>query len=47
ICTPSDIIVYPDADHGFHADYRPTYNKKDADDGWKKLQEWFKQHGAA
>ncbi len=45
--TPSDIIVYPDADHGFHADYRPTYNKKDADDGWKKLQEWFKQHGAA
>jgi carboxymethylenebutenolidase len=44
---PSEIHVYPEAQHGFHADYRPTYNKADAEDGWKRLQEWFKKHGAA
>ena len=43
----SDIIVYPDADHGFHADYRPTYNKDASEDAWKKLLVWFKKHGAA
>jgi carboxymethylenebutenolidase len=43
----SEIIVYPDADHGFHADYRPSYNKEAATDGWQKLQAWFKKHGAA
>lgn len=43
----SEIIVYPEADHGFHADYRPTYNKEAAQDGWRRLQEWFKKHGAA
>jgi carboxymethylenebutenolidase len=42
-----DIIVYPDADHGFIADYRPSYNKEAAEDGWKRLQEWFKKYGAA
>lgn len=43
---PSQIIVYPDAQHGFHADYRPSYGEADAKDGWSKLQAWFKQHGA-
>ncbi len=43
----SDIIVYPDAQHGFHADYRPSYKKDDAQDGWQRLQAWFKKHGAA
>ena len=43
----SEIHVYPDADHGFHADYRPTYNEAAAKDGWSRLQAWFKQHGAA
>jgi carboxymethylenebutenolidase len=41
----SQIHVYPDAPHAFHADYRPTYRKEAADDGWMKLQTWFKQHG--
>jgi carboxymethylenebutenolidase len=41
----SDIVVYPDADHGFNADYRPTYNKQAADDGWKRLRDWFKANG--
>jgi len=43
----SEIVVYPNAEHGFHADYRPSYNKTDAEDGWRRLQEWFKKHGAA
>ena len=45
--TPSEIIVYPATPHGFHADYRPSYRKEQAQDGWKRLQEWFKKHGAA
>lgn len=43
---PGEIAVYPEADHGFHADYRPTYNEAAAKDGWQKLQAWFKKHGA-
>jgi carboxymethylenebutenolidase len=43
--SPSEIIVYPDAPHGFHADYRPSYRQADAEDGWEKLQAWFKQYG--
>lgn len=43
----SEIILYPDMPHGFHADYRPTYRKEAAEDGWKKLLAWFKKNGAA
>ncbi|MFL6334070.1 MAG: dienelactone hydrolase family protein [Pyrinomonadaceae bacterium] len=42
----SEIIVYPEAGHGFHADYRPSYNKEAATDGWQRLQAWFKKYGA-
>ncbi len=42
-----DIVVYPDAPHGFHADYRPSYRKADAENGWARMQAWFKQHGVA
>lgn len=42
-----DIVIYPDTPHAFHADYRPTYRKGPAEDGWKRLQEWFKKHGVA
>jgi len=42
----SEIIVYPNAKHGFHADYRDSYNKESSDEAWKKLQEWFKKNGA-
>ena len=41
-----DIVVYPDAPHGFHADYRPSYRAADAQDGWNRLQAWFKTYGA-
>jgi len=43
----STIVVYPDADHAFHADYRPTYNPEAARDGWTRALDWFKQHGVA
>jgi carboxymethylenebutenolidase len=45
--SPSQIVLYPDTPHGFHADYRPSYRKEQAQDGWKRLQEWFKKYGAA
>lgn len=37
----SQIHVYDDAGHAFHADYRPTYRKAAAEDGWRRLQAWF------
>lgn len=43
----SEIVVYPEAGHGFNADYRPGYNKAAAEDGWKKMLAWFRQHGVA
>lgn len=42
-----EIVVYPDAQHGFNADYRPSYNKAAAEDGWKRMLAWFKANGAA
>ena len=42
---PSEIVVYPDAPHGFHADYRPSYRQDAAEDGWRKLQAWFQKYG--
>jgi carboxymethylenebutenolidase len=43
--SPSEIVLYPDTPHGFYADYRPSYRKEQAQDGWQRLQEWFKQYG--
>ena len=43
----SEIHLYPDTPHAFHADYRPTYRKAQADDGWKRAVEWFKKNGVA
>ncbi|MEW5848434.1 MAG: dienelactone hydrolase family protein [Myxococcota bacterium] len=41
----SEIKLYPDAPHGFFADYRPSYRREAAEDGWAQLQAWFKKHG--
>ncbi|WP_028202967.1 dienelactone hydrolase family protein [Paraburkholderia nodosa] len=41
----SQIVVYNDAGHAFFADYRPSYRKADAQDGWKRALAWFKEHG--
>ncbi len=43
----TEIIVYPEAGHGFNADYRPSYNKEAATDAWAKMLAWFKKYGAA
>ncbi len=43
----SKFIVYPEAGHAFHADYRPSYREADAKDGWQKCLAWFKEHGVA
>lgn len=43
----SEFVIYPDAPHAFHADYRPSYREQPAQDGWARMQAWFKQHGVA
>jgi carboxymethylenebutenolidase len=43
----SQIRTYPDTPHGFNADYRPSYRKEQAEDGWKRLMAWFRQNGVA
>jgi carboxymethylenebutenolidase len=43
----SEFVIYPEAPHAFHADYRPSYRKDAADDGWKRALAWFKAHGVA
>ncbi|MYM34189.1 carboxymethylenebutenolidase [Duganella sp. FT94W] len=41
----STFVIYPNAGHAFHADYRPSYNEADAKDGWGRALAWFKQNG--
>ena len=40
-----ELQVYPEAGHGFNADYRPSYNEAAAKDGWQRCLAWFKDHG--
>jgi len=39
--------VFPDAEHGFNADYRPSYNAAAANDAWAEMVAWFKKYGVA
>ena len=39
-----EIVVYPNTPHGFNADYRPSYRKEAAEDGWKRMTAWFRQY---
>ena len=41
----SQLVVYPDTPHAFHADYRPSYRKEAAQDGWKRMTQWLKAGG--
>ena len=41
----SEIVTYPDMPHAFNADYRPSYRKEAAEDGWKRALAWFKANG--
>ncbi len=40
----SEFVVYPEADHAFLADYRASYKAEAAQDGWKRMLEWFKRY---
>jgi carboxymethylenebutenolidase len=44
---PAEIILYPDTPHAFFADYRASYSKTQAADGWQRMLAWFKKYGAA
>jgi len=39
-----EMMIYPGAGHGFHADYRPSFNAEAAADGWKRCVAWFKKY---
>ena len=43
----AEIVVYPDTPHAFFADYRPSYRKEQAEEGWKRMLDWFKKNGVA
>jgi carboxymethylenebutenolidase len=43
----SEFVVYPDTPHAFNADYRPSYRKAAAEDGWKRCLAWLKANGVA
>ena len=45
--SPSRIHLYPDTPHAFHADYRPSYRREPAEDGWGRMLEWFRRHAVA
>jgi carboxymethylenebutenolidase len=40
----SSFVVYPDAPHAFHADYRPSFRQAPAEDGWLRMLDWFKKY---
>ena len=39
--TRSEVIVYPDADHGFFCDQRATYHEASAKDAWERVKRLF------
>jgi carboxymethylenebutenolidase len=43
----SEFQVYADAPHAFHADYRPSYRKPAAEDGWQRCMGWMRKQGVA
>src|SRR5262245_21819367 len=42
---PAEFKIYPDAPHGFHADYRASHRKDAAEDAWSQMQNWFRKYG--
>jgi len=43
----AEFVIYPDTPHAFNADYRPSYRKQAAEDGWRRLRDWLKKNGVA
>ena len=42
-----EMVIYPETGHAFHADYRPSYNREAAEDGWRRALAWFTKYGVA
>jgi carboxymethylenebutenolidase len=42
-----EIVVYPDAPHGFHADYRPSYREAAAKDAWQRMLARLREYGVS
>jgi len=42
-----EIVIFPDAPHGFNADYRPSYREADAKKAWGLMMDWFRKYGVA
>jgi len=40
----SEIVVFPGAPHGFHADYRDSYRPLAAEEGWRRMLDWFHRY---
>ena len=40
----AEFVLYPDAPHAFHADYRPSYRENPAKDAWARCLAWFKEY---
>ena len=40
----AEFHIYPDAPHGFVADYRASYRQDAAEDGWARMIAWFKKY---
>ncbi len=40
----SELVLYKDMPHAFHADYRPSFRKEAAEDGWRRCVAWFQRH---
>jgi carboxymethylenebutenolidase len=41
---PTDVVRYPDADHGFNCDARPSFHEASAKDAWRRTVEWLGAH---
>jgi carboxymethylenebutenolidase len=40
----AEFVLYPDAPHAFHADYRPSYRENAAKDAWARCLAWFNKY---
>jgi carboxymethylenebutenolidase len=40
----SEFVIYPGVPHAFFADYRPSYRREAAEEGWRRAIDWFARH---
>ncbi len=41
---PTEVVRYPEADHGFFCDVRASYAPRAAEDAWRRTLGWFSEH---